>query len=134
AEGLDVGVDPLDVVDPLPRQRGQTQTDRHDHLATDDEVELDEQVVVLADRAVDDVLDRYDAGRGLATGDDVEYLAEAAERGALDIPERREDGVLRERPRLTRVGDRHGVGAARRHSMESGGCCRWRGRSRSPAR
>ena len=57
-------VHPLDVLDPLTRQRGQTQPHRHHDLAVDHEVELDEEVVVLADRAVDDVLDRDDARVG----------------------------------------------------------------------
>ena len=47
-----------------PGQRGEAQPDRHDDLAADREVVLDQEVVVLADRAVDDVLDGDDAGRG----------------------------------------------------------------------
>ena len=58
AERLDVRVDPLDVLEPLAGQRREAEADRHDDLAADDEVVLEQQVVVLADRAVDDVLDR----------------------------------------------------------------------------
>ena len=66
AERLDVRVDALDVVERLAGQRGEAEADRDDDLAADLEVVLEEQVVVLADRAVDDVLDRDDAGsRGL---------------------------------------------------------------------
>ena len=105
AERLDVRVDPLDVVDPLARQRGQAQADRHDDLGADDEVELEQEVVVLADRAVDDVLDGHDARDGIAGGDGLEDLPEAAERLALDVTECREDRVLGERARLARVRD-----------------------------
>ena len=58
AERLDVRVDALDVVDPLTGQRREAEADRHDDLAADDQVVLEQQVVVLADGAVDDVLDR----------------------------------------------------------------------------
>ena len=64
AERLDVRVDALDVVEPLAGERGEAERDRHDDLAADLEIVLEQQVVVLADRAVDDVLDRDDAGRG----------------------------------------------------------------------
>ena len=99
-------VDPLDVVEALAGQGGQAQPDRHDDLAADLEVVLEQQVVVLADGAVDDVLDRDDAGRGVARGDGLEDLAEAAERDALDVAEGREDGVLGERAGLAGIGDR----------------------------
>ena len=62
AERLDVRVDPLDRVEPLAGQGGEAQADRHDDLGPDDEIVLEQQVVVLAHRAVDDVLDRDHAG------------------------------------------------------------------------
>ena len=124
-------VDPLDVVDPLAGERGQAQADRHDDFAADDEVEFEEEVVVLADGAVDDVLDGYDAGHRIAPGDGLEDLAEGAERGARDVTEGRQDGILGECAGLTGIGDRRRIGA-RRHSMASGGRCRSRCRSGRP--
>jgi hypothetical protein len=41
AERLDVGVDALDVLEILARQRRQAEPDRHDHLANDDQVVLE---------------------------------------------------------------------------------------------
>ena len=64
AERLDVRVDPLDRLEPLARQRREAQVDRDHDLAADLERELEEQVVVLAHRAVDEVLDGDDAGGG----------------------------------------------------------------------
>ena len=54
-------VDPLDPVQPLAGQGGQAQPDRDDDLGAKLQVVLEEQVVVLADRPVDAVLDRDDA-------------------------------------------------------------------------
>ncbi len=62
AERLDVRVDPLDVLETLAGQRREAEPDRDDDLAADLQVVLQQQVVVLADGAVDDVLDRDDAG------------------------------------------------------------------------
>ncbi len=98
-------VHPLDVFEPLSRQRGQTQPHRHHDLAMDHEVELDEEIVVLADRAVDDVLDRYDAGICPVITYGLEDGAEAAERAAWCIPERRQNGVLGEGSGLARIDD-----------------------------
>ena len=67
AEGLDVRVDPLDPLDRLARERGEAEPDGHDDLADDLQLVLEEQVVVLADRAVDHVLDRDDPGVGHAS-------------------------------------------------------------------
>ena len=58
-ERLDVGVDALDRLEALTGQGGEAQVDRHDDLADDDEVVLEEQVVRLPDRALDDVLDGH---------------------------------------------------------------------------
>ena len=60
AERLDVRVDPVDLVEPLAGQGGEAQPDRDDDLGPKLEIVLEEQVVVLADRAVDAVLDRDD--------------------------------------------------------------------------
>ena len=132
AERLDVRVDALDVLEPLAGQRREAQADRHDDLARDLEVVLDEQVVVLADGAVDDVLDRDDAGRGLAGRDRVEDRAEAADRGRA----RRRRTLPGRRPRRTRRARRHRRRARSRgsgDSMESRCACRSRCRSRPPA-
>ena len=96
AERLDVRVDPLDVLDPLAGQRGEAEAHRDDDLAADDEIVLEQQVVVLADRAVDDVLDRHDAGGRVAGRDGLEDGAEAAERRPGHVAEDREDGILGE--------------------------------------
>ena len=72
-----MGVDPLDVIDALARQGREAQLDGHDDLAGDREVVFDQEVVVLSDRAMDDVLDRDDAGYGLAGGDRLEDRPEA---------------------------------------------------------
>ena len=98
AERLDVRVDPLDGLEPLAGQRRKAQVDRDHDLAPDLEGELEEQVVVLADRAVDQVLDGDDAGGGASGHDCLEDRAEAAHgkrrgRGA----EIGVDRVLRER-------------------------------------
>ena len=74
---------------------------------------LEQQVVVLADGAVDDVLDRNDSGRGAARGDRLEDLAEAAEWSPRDVTERGEDGVLGEGAGLAGVDDRRpGLGGS----------------------
>ena len=86
AERLDVRVDALDVLEPLAGERGEAQPHGHDDLAGDRQVVLDEQVVVLADRAVDDVLDRHDAGGGITRRDRVEDRPEAPDRDAVDSP------------------------------------------------
>ena len=99
-------VDPLDVVERLAGQRGETERDRDDDLTADLQVVLEQEVVVLADRAVDDVLDRDDAGGGIAGGDRIERLAEAAERDARDVAECGDHGVLGERAGLAGIGDR----------------------------
>ena len=78
AEGLDVRVHALDVLEPLARERGEAQPHGDDDLAGDGQVVLDEQVVVLADRAVDDVLDRHDTCGGIAGCDRIEDRPEAA--------------------------------------------------------
>jgi hypothetical protein len=72
----------------------------------DGERMLEQQVVVLAHRPVDHVLDRDHARHGPARDDLVEDRPEAAERAAIDVTEGGEHGVLGERARLARVGDR----------------------------
>jgi hypothetical protein len=75
-----VRVHPLDVLDALSGQGREAEPDRHNHLARDADVVLDQQVVVLADGAVDDVLDGDDAsGRG-ARRHGVEDRPEARDR------------------------------------------------------
>ena len=120
AERLDVRVDALDVVEPLSGERGEAERDRHDDLAADREVVLEQQVVVLADRAVDDVLDRDDAGGGGTRRDGLEDRPEAAQRGPRHVAERREDGVLGEGAGLAGVGDDIGHGG-RKSSGAPGG-------------
>ena len=93
-----------------PGQRREAEPDRHDDLAADLQVVLEQQVVVLADRAVDDVLDRDDAGVGLAGRDDLEDLAKAAQRDPRDVAERGDDRVLGERAGLAGIGDRRAPG------------------------
>ena len=98
-------VDPLDGLQPLAGQRRKAQVDRDHDLAPDLEGELEEQVVVLADRAVDEVLDGDDAGGGASGHDCLEDGAKAAHgerrgRGA----EVRVNGVLRERTWLAGEG------------------------------
>ena len=66
AERLDVRVDALDLVEPLAGQRRQAEPDRHDDLADDLQVVLEQQVVVLANGPVDDVLDRDHPGAAAA--------------------------------------------------------------------
>ena len=60
-ERLDVGVDALDRLEAFAGQRGEAEVDGHDDLADDDQVVLEEQVVGLPDRALDDVLDGHHA-------------------------------------------------------------------------
>ena len=68
---------------------------------------LEQQVVVLADGAVDDVLDRHDAGRTGRPGcEGLEYRAEAADGSSVHVTEGREHRVLGERARLAGVDDR----------------------------
>ena len=82
------------------------------------EVVLEEQVVVLADGAVDDVLDRDDAGRGPPGRDGLEDLAEAAERRPRDVAE----GGDGPRPRRTRPARRRRRPASRRRGRHARGC------------
>ena len=88
----------------------QAQPDRDDDLAADDQVVLHEEVVVLADRAVDDVLDGHDAGRCESRGDRIEDRPEGAQRDALDVAERLEHGVLGEGAGLAGICHGSGVG------------------------
>ena len=104
-EGLDVRVHPLDVLDPLAGERGEAERDGDHDLAPDLQVELEQQVVVLADRAVDDVLDGDHAGRCAAIGDGLEHLAKASQRRPLDVAEGGDDGILGEGAGLAGVGD-----------------------------
>ena len=70
------------------------------------EVVLEQQVVVLADGAVDDVLDRHDASRiGRPGREGLEYGAEAADGSSVDVTECREHRVLGERAGLAGVDD-----------------------------
>ena len=118
-------VDALDVVEPLAGQRREAQPHGDDDLADDGEVVLDEQVVVLADRAVDDVLDRHDARARRhppATASKTARKLPTAMRSRS--PERREHRVLGERAGLAGVGDlRHraplGAGAPRIFEVKS---------------
>ena len=87
----------LDVLDPLTGESGETEPDRHHDLAADHEVVLDQEVVVLADRAVDHVLDRDDARVGLAVGHGPEHRPEAAHARARHVTESGKDRVLGER-------------------------------------
>ena len=101
-----MGVDALDLVDRLSGQRRETELDRHDDLADDDEVVLEQQVVVLADRPVDEVLDRQDAGDRTPPDDCLEHLAEAAHAERDRIDEVRLHRVVSEGAGLPREGDR----------------------------
>ena len=105
AERLDVGVDPLDALDRFPRQRRQAEPDRHDDLPDHIQRVLQEQVVVLADRPAQEVLDGHDADRRIASFDRLEHAPEAAHAGTIDIAKRRQDSVLCEGAGLARVGD-----------------------------
>jgi hypothetical protein len=100
-----VRVDAFDVLETLPGKGRQAERDRHDDLAADLELVLEQQVVVLADRAVDDVLDRDHAGGGVARRDDLEHLAKAAQRDAIDVAEGGQDGVLGEGTGFAGIGD-----------------------------
>ena len=119
AERLDVRVDPLDVVEPLAGQRSEAQPDRDDDLAADHEVVLEQQVVVLADGAVDDVLDRDDAGARRHRRRPPRRRRGTPPSGtrAGVVPEVRQDGVLGEGAGLAGVGDRSVVA----HRAESSG-------------
>ena len=112
AEGLDVRVDPLDVVDAAgraaPPGTGSTGTTTSPRMTRSYSMQ---QVVVLADRAVDDVLDRDDAGRGLAARRPRRTRPGSCPSGvARHVPERREDGVLGEGAGLPGVGHDRRVG------------------------
>jgi hypothetical protein len=111
AEGLDVRVHVSDIVDGRARQRREAQIDRHDDLARDDELVLEEEVEHLAHRAVDEVLDRHDAQPGVAAGHRFEDLAEATDRHPRPIAQCCDDRILGEGARLARVGD-HGPSRA----------------------
>ena len=100
-EGLDVGVDPFDVLEPIAGQRREAQLDGDDDLGSELEVVLEQEVVVLADGPVDAVLDRDHPGHGPARLDLVEDVAEPRQPDAVDLAERRPDGVLGEGPGLT---------------------------------
>ena len=97
-------IDPLDAIDPLARQGRETEADRDDHLAPDDEVVLEEEVVVLADGAVDDVLDRHDADRRSTRGDGLEDGPEA-QRRSRDVAQGGKDGVPPRKAPGSRAGD-----------------------------
>ena len=128
-ERLDVGVDALDRLEALARQRGEAQVDRHDDLADDDEVVLEEQVVGLPDRPLDDVLDGHHAALDGCLGggvvgpptrhDRLEDLTESGHGHRLGRRRRRPARHPRRRrlaPRNTRSGSWHpeSSGAGRR--------------------
>jgi hypothetical protein len=66
---------------------------------------LEQQVVRLANRAVDNVLDRDDTRVGAAGGNGRENIAEACLRAPRKVTEDREGGVLGERAGL--AGERY---------------------------
>ena len=100
-----LGDDALDVLDPLAGQGRQRQPDRHDHLPADGQVELEQEVVVLADRTVDDVLDGDDAGGRVAGRHRLEDGPEAGQRCPRHVTEGDEDRVLGERTGLAGIGN-----------------------------
>ena len=82
------------------------QPDRDDDLADDRRVVLEQQVVVLADGAVDHVLDGNNAGGvGRPGRERLEYGAEAANGSPVHVAEGREHRVLGERSGLAGVDD-----------------------------
>jgi hypothetical protein len=98
-------VDALDGVEPLARQREQGQAHGHRDLAGDREVELVQQVQVLADGPQQGALDRDDARVGLAIAHRLEHGPERRERHRLGRGEEPEHGLLGEGAGLARVGD-----------------------------
>ncbi len=82
-------VDTRDGLDVLSWHRGQAQPHRHDDLAHDDGLPVQQQVVDLAHAATDDVLDGQDAGSHVT-----------ADHGPADVVEQRHG--LRLRPRVGR--------------------------------
>ena len=74
---LDVGIDPLDVLEPLTGERRQAQPDGHDDLAHDGHIGRGEQVLDLLDRPEHDVLDGHDAPVHRARGDRFHDVPEA---------------------------------------------------------
>ena len=105
AQRLDVRVHALDVFDVHSGQAEKRQAHRHADLARDGQLVLEQKVERLANGPEAGALDGHDASQGVAVANGLEDGPKRRHGSRQRLGEPRQHGILRERPRLARVGD-----------------------------